>query len=66
MHQGALTISVLACLGLISATISRFLRALVRRREIKRLKADFAKLQNAVSHLEQMKSVVTKWAQRSK
>lgn len=58
------TISILvalALLGWFSFGISKWLQAWTLRRKIKRLKADFAKLQGAVLHVEQMKSVVTHW-----
>ena len=66
MHHSALVISALACFGLFSSAISISLRAWIVRREIKRLKADFAKLQKAVDHLEQMKSALTRWALKNK
>ena len=66
MFQTVLTLSALACLGLFSTAISKSLRAWIVRREIKRLKADFAKLQQAVSDIEQINSFATCWALKNK
>jgi len=66
MFQPAFALSLLDCLGLFSSAISKSLRAWIVRREIKRLKADLPKLQKAVSHVEQMKSAVTRWTLKNK
>ena len=41
--------------------VSQWFQAWVLRRKLKRLKAHFARLQRAVSEVEQMKSIVTHW-----
>lgn len=51
----------LTLLGCFLFAFSKQFQAWVLRRRIKRLKADFAKLQGAVLQVEQMKSAVSHW-----
>jgi len=46
---------------LLSFVISKRFQTWIIRRKIKRLKADFAKLQRAVLQAEQMKSAIRNW-----
>jgi len=46
---------------LLSLVISKRFQTWIIRRKIKRLKADFAKLQRAVLQAEQMKSAIRNW-----
>jgi hypothetical protein len=66
MRYAVLTISAFACLSLFFSAISKPLRPWILRREIKRLKADLAKLQKSVSHVEQMKSAISRWTLKNK
>ncbi|HUI92016.1 MAG TPA: hypothetical protein VLX68_07205 [Chitinivibrionales bacterium] len=61
MLEIASTVVVIALFGWFFFWISERIRARVLQRQIKRLKADFAKLQGAVSQVEKMKSAVTDW-----
>jgi Tfp pilus assembly protein PilO len=55
----------LASLGWCFFWISKRIQAWILRREIKRLKTDFAKLQGSVLQLEKMKSAVTDWRSKN-
>jgi len=61
----ASTVVAIALFGWFFFWISERIRAWVLQRQIKRLKADFAKLQEAVSQVEKMKSAVTDWQSKS-
>jgi len=54
-------IALFAIALLFSFAISKWLKKWIVRRKIKRLKADFAKLEQTLLQVEQMKSAIRSW-----